>query len=74
MAQGGSPIKDPKDWKTGDDPATAAELSHLETLASQAGTTVSTEGMSKADVALKIQELRAQLNLDTNTASEGTDR
>ena len=30
-------IKDPDDWKTGDEPMTGAQRSYLETLATQAG-------------------------------------
>lgn len=62
---GGSPIKDPKDWKTGGDPATPAEISHLQTLATQAGEVISAEGMDKATVATEISRLRQQLDLDT---------
>ena len=35
--QNNSQIKDPKEWKSGDDPATPSQVSYLETLAEQAG-------------------------------------
>ena len=35
--QNNSQLKDPKDWKSGDDPATPSQASYLETLAEQAG-------------------------------------
>ena len=34
-----SPAKDPDDWTTGDEPATAAQMSYLTTLATTAGAT-----------------------------------
>ncbi len=52
--------KDPHDWVTGDEPATGPQESYLSTLAQQAGTEVETEGLTKADASLKIEELKEQ--------------
>jgi hypothetical protein len=45
--------KDPSDWVTGDEPATGAQRSYLETLARQAP-----EELTKADASRKIDELK----------------
>lgn len=50
-------IKDPDDWKTGDEPMTGAQRSYVNTLASEAGEQVD-EGMSKAEASKKIEELQ----------------
>jgi hypothetical protein len=50
-------IKDPDDWKTGDEPITGAQRSYLETLASEAGEPVDTN-LTKAEAAKKIDELQ----------------
>jgi len=52
-----SPAKDPQDWATGDEPATAAQLSYLRTLARDSGRDV-LEDLSKADASRMIDELR----------------
>ena len=52
-----TPEKDPKDWVTGDEPATAPQKSYLETLAREAGEDVP-EDLSKADASAKIDELQ----------------
>ena len=52
-------IKDPKDWTTGDEPATGAQLSYLETLAREAGREVP-ENLSKAQASELIDELQGQ--------------
>ena len=49
--------KDPSTWVTGDEPATGAQKSYLNTLARQAGEDVPEE-LSKADASLKIDELK----------------
>ena len=57
---GGKPdnsIKDPDDWKTGDEPMTGAQRSYVNTLASEAGEQVD-EDMTKAEAAKKIEELQ----------------
>lgn len=55
----GSPAKDPEDWATGDEPATAAQLSYLETLGQDTGHDVP-ENLSKADASRLIDELRGE--------------
>jgi hypothetical protein len=49
--------KNPDDWKTGDEPATPAQRSYLETLAQDSGETVE-EDLTKAEASKKIDELR----------------
>jgi hypothetical protein len=51
--------KDPKDWVTGDEPATGAQKSYLNTLARQAGEEVP-DDISKADASMKIDELQEE--------------
>ena len=52
-----SPAKDPDDWTTGDEPATAAQMSYLTTLAHDSGRDVP-EGVTKAEASRLIDELR----------------
>jgi hypothetical protein len=54
---GSNTIKDPADWTTGDEPATGAQRSYLQTLAAEAREEVPDE-LSKADASLKIDELQ----------------
>ena len=49
--------KDPDEWKTGDEPMTAAQRSYLETLAQDTGEQVP-EDLTKADASKLIDELR----------------
>jgi Protein of unknown function (DUF3072) len=49
--------KNPDDWKSGDEPMTAAQRSYLETLARDSGETVD-ENLTKADASKRIDELR----------------
>jgi hypothetical protein len=55
--------KDPSDWVTGDEPATGAQKSYLETLSRQAGAgsdiTVP-DDLTKADASRKIDELKEE--------------
>ena len=60
--QAGDPTaeKDPSDWVTGDEPATGAQKSYLETLARQSGDDVEVpEDLTKADASKKIDELKS---------------
>ena len=50
-------IKDPDNWTTGDEPATGAQESYLNTLASEAHEEVP-EDLSKADASKMIDELQ----------------
>ena len=52
-----SPEKDPADWVTGDEPATGAQKSYLETLARQSDDEVPGD-LTKAEASQKIDELK----------------
>jgi hypothetical protein len=49
--------RDPDEWKTGDEPMTAAQRSYLETLCRETGEEFD-ETLSKADASKRIDELR----------------
>ena len=51
--------KDPDDWKTGDEPMTAAQRSYLETLSRDSGEPVE-DDLTKAEASKRIDELRAR--------------
>ena len=50
-------IKNPDNWKTGDEEMTGAQRSYLNTLSEEAGEKVA-EDLSKAEAAKKIDELQ----------------
>jgi hypothetical protein len=50
-------LKDPDEWKTGDEPMTGAQESYLNTLATEAGEQVE-EDLTKAEASKRIDELR----------------
>jgi hypothetical protein len=50
-------IKNPDDWKTGNEEITGAQRSYLNTLAEEAGEEVNEE-LTKAEAAKKIEELQ----------------
>jgi len=50
-------IKDPDDWKTGDEPMTGAQNSYLHTLADEAGEKVK-DNLTKSEAAKKIEQLQ----------------
>lgn len=52
-------VKDPEDWVTGDEPATGAQKSYLDTLAREAGETISADGLTKAEASEHIDRLQA---------------
>ncbi|MEJ7630328.1 MAG: DUF3072 domain-containing protein [Nocardioidaceae bacterium] len=56
---GDSPQKDPEEWLTGDEPATAAQLSYLSTLAHDSGSEVP-ERLTKSEASQLIDSLRAE--------------
>ena len=56
-------IKDPKDWKSGDDPVTPAQQSYLETLAEQAGEDVKPDELTKAEASEAIDRLRKEAGM-----------
>jgi hypothetical protein len=49
--------RDPDEWKTGDEPMTAAQRSYLETLSRETGEAFD-DTLSKADASKKIDEQR----------------
>ena len=54
-----TPFRDPEQWKTGDEPMTAAQRSYLQTLATEAGEGFDeNEELTKAEAALRIEELQ----------------
>ncbi|UQU67084.1 DUF3072 domain-containing protein [Couchioplanes caeruleus] len=54
---GSNTIKDPADWTTGDEPATGAQKSYLNTLASEAHEDVPEE-LTKAEASERIDDLQ----------------
>ncbi|MEV4707419.1 DUF3072 domain-containing protein [Actinoplanes sp. NPDC049316] len=54
---GSNTIKDPADWTTGDEPATGAQKSYLNTLASEAHEEVPEE-LTKAEASERIDDLQ----------------
>ena len=57
-------LKDPDDWKTGDEPMTGAQQSYLETLASEAHEEV-TGDLTKAEASKRIDELQEKTGRGT---------
>lgn len=55
--KGDNTVKDPKDWKTGDEPMTGAQRSYVHTLADEAHEKVD-DDMTKAEASEKIDELQ----------------
>jgi hypothetical protein len=51
--------KDPSDWVTGDEPATGAQKSYLQTLAREAGEQVP-DDLTKADASRTIDQLQEE--------------
>jgi hypothetical protein len=49
--------KDPDEWKTADEPMTAAQRSYLETLAREVGEEVE-DNLTKAEASKRIDDLR----------------
>ena len=55
--QGSNLEKDPKEWKTGDEPMTGAQASYLRTLSDQANEAFD-EALTKAEASRRIDELQ----------------
>ena len=52
-------LRDPTEWKTGDEPMTAAQRSYLETLTREAGEDFNPDiELTKAEAALRIEDLQ----------------
>jgi hypothetical protein len=52
-------VKNPDDWKTGDEPMTGAQRSYLKTLSDEAKVPFE-ENLTKAEASKRIDELRQQ--------------
>lgn len=61
-------VKDPDDWKTGDEPMTGAQRSYLHTLAEDANEQVD-DNLTKAEASKKIDELRDETGIGGNDRS-----
>jgi len=55
--QNSNMIKDPDDWKTGDEEITGAQRSYLQTLADEAGEEVDLN-LTKAEASKRIEEMQ----------------
>ena len=55
--QGDTTRKDPEEWVTGDEPMTGAQRSYLDTLAREAGETLSAD-LTKAEASEEIDRLQ----------------
>lgn len=62
----GTTEKDPSDWVTGDEPMTGAQRSYLDTLARDAGETVSAD-LNKAEASEAIDRLQAATDRGTDS-------
>ncbi len=63
-------VKNPDDWKTGDEPMTGAQRSYLHTLASDANEAVD-DNMTKAEASKKIDELRDETGVANSDQRRG---
>ena len=61
-------VKDPDDWKTGDEPMTGAQQSYLQTLSDEAGEEFDGE-LTKAEAAKRIGELQEKTGRGTDDGS-----
>jgi hypothetical protein len=66
MSDNGAMIKNPDDWKTGDEPETAAQRSYLETLSREAGEQPPGP-LTKADAARRIEQLQERTGRSQST-------
>jgi len=65
----GTPVRDPAEWKTGDEPITSAQRSYLETLTREAGDEFDPdEVLTKAQAAERIEELQRRTGRVPKTA------
>ncbi len=62
---GSNARKDPEDWVTGDEPMTGAQRSYLDTLARQAGETLSAD-LTKAEASEHIERLQQSTGRGTD--------
>lgn len=66
--QGSNAVKDPDEWKTGDEPMTGAQRSYLETLS---GGKPLEENLTKAEASKRIEELKG--SKDNERPAKGND-
>ncbi|MBG6055263.1 hypothetical protein IWX81_001674 [Salinibacterium sp. CAN_S4] len=64
-----SAIKDPSDWVTGDEPATAPQKSYLDTLAREAGEEIPAS-VSKAEASEHIDRLQQKTGRGVGDSDE----
>lgn len=67
----GSPVKDPEEWTTGDEPMTGPQASYLQTLLQQAGRSADEldESLTKARASKMIDELQQETGRGTDQNS-----
>jgi hypothetical protein len=70
--KGSNAIKNPDDWKTGDEPMTGAQKSYLQTLSESTGEEFD-ENLTKAEAAKKIDELQKNKSNNSNENSASGD-
>jgi DUF3072 family protein len=63
-------MRDPKDWKSGNDPITDAQQVYLDTLSAEAGEPTPREDLTKAEASEKIDELRAETGKNGNNETD----
>ena len=65
----GNTVKDPEEWKTGDEPMTGAQHSYLKTLSDEAQEPME-EGLTKAQAAKRIDELQQKTGRGQGTTGQ----
>jgi hypothetical protein len=68
--KGSNAIKNPDDWKTGDEPMTGAQKSYLQTLSDSTGEEFD-ENLTKAEAAKKIDELQKNRSNSNENSGSG---
>jgi hypothetical protein len=68
--KGSNAIKNPDDWKTGDEPMTGAQKSYLQTLSDSTGEEFD-ENLTKAEAAKKIDELQKNRSDSNENSGSG---
>ena len=70
---GSNTLKDPDDWKTGDQAMTGAQRSYLKTLSDEAGEQLD-ESLSKADASKRIDELQQRTGRGANNSNNNNNQ
>ena len=65
-------VKDPDEWKTGDEPMTGAQRSYLKTLSDEAKEDLD-ENLTKAEASKRIDELQQKTGRGTSQSGRGQD-